>query len=180
MSKKELAARTGLSVSTVGSYLRLVGDIHLVEITNDRKYRLSDLGKKYIWGKDTKAPAEFMSDEQAKILQDFIIKDPFVSRTIFGIHTLVEVIFTLSKNTHPVSLDMVMDYFRKSSGKYFEWSSDKTIADGTKMYSNYATELGLIGRVGDKFYITPDGVRFVLLLQLHKAIKMVDALGISR
>jgi len=40
--------------------------------------------------------------------------------------------------------------------------------------------LGLIGRIGDKFYITPDGVKFILLLQLHKSIKIVDALGISR
>jgi len=180
MSKNELSVITALSVSTVSSYLRLVSDLNLVEITDDKKYRLSDLGKKYVWGKDTKAPIEFISDEQAKTLQDFIIKDPFASRTTFGIYTIVEVIFTLSKNTHPVPLNIVMDYFRKSSGKYFEWSTDKTIADGTKMYSNYATELGLIGRVGDKFYIAPDGIRFVLLLQLHKSIKMVDALGISR
>jgi len=180
MAREELAVETGLSASTVGSYLRLVKDLHLVESTGDKKYRLTDLGKKYVWCRDTKAPIGFISDEQAKTLQDFIIKDPFLSRTIFGIYTIVEVVFTLSKNTHPVPLDMVMDYFRKSSGKYFEWSTDKTITDGTKMYSNYATELGLIGRIGDKFYITPDGIRFVLLLQLHKAIKMVDALGISR
>ncbi|GAG82655.1 unnamed protein product, partial [marine sediment metagenome] len=82
MAKNELAVEIGLSVSTVGSYLRLVSDLHLVETTDDKKYRLSDLGKKYVWGKDTKAPIEFISDEQAKTLQDFIIKDPFVSRTI--------------------------------------------------------------------------------------------------
>jgi len=73
-----------------------------------------------------------------------------------------------------------MNYFRESSGKHFDWSTEKTTLDGSKMYSNYATELGLIGRIGEKLYITPDGIRFVLLLQLHKAIKMVDALGISR
>ena len=75
---------------------------------------------------------------------------------------------------------MIMNYFRESSGKHFEWSTRKTTLDGNKMYSNYATELGLIGRVGDKFYITPDGISFILLLQLHKTIKVIDALGISR
>lgn len=178
--KKELAEETGLSVSTVGSYLRLAEDLHLIETINSKKYQLTDLGKRYVWSKDIKAPVEFISDEQCRILQDFIIKDPFVSRTVFGIYTMVETVFTLSKNTYPVPLDMVMNYFRESSGKHFEWSTRKTTLDGTKMYSSYATELGLIGRIGDKFYITPDGVKFILLLQLHKSIKVIDALGISR
>jgi len=178
--RKELAEETGLSVSTVGSYLRLAKDLHLIEITDGKKYRLTNVGKKYVWSKDVKAPVEFISDEQARVLQDFIIKDPFVSRTVFGIYTMVETVFTLSKNTYPVPLNMVMNYFRESSGKHFEWATEKTILDGNKMYSNYATELGLIGRIGDKFYITPDGIRFILLLQLHKTIKVIDALGISR
>lgn len=48
------------------------------------------------------------------------------------------------------------------------------------MYSNYATELGLIGKIARQFYLTPVGIRFILLLQLHKAIKIVDALGLVR
>ncbi len=179
-TKQELAKEVNLSISTIGSYLRLAEDIYLTKIDEDKRYYLTDLGKKYVWGRETKAPVEFISDEQAKILQDFIIKDPFVSRTVFGIYTIVEVVFNLSRNTYPIPLNMVMNYFRDSSGKYFEWSTKKTVFDGTKMYSNYATELGLIGKIGDKFYITPDGVRFILLLQLHKTIKGIDALGISR
>jgi hypothetical protein len=178
--KKELAEETGLSVSTVGSYLRLAIDLHLIETTENKKYQLSDLGRKYVWSRDIKATVEFVSDDQSRVLQDFIIKDPFVSRTVFGIYTMVETVFTLSKNTYPVPLHMVMNYFRESSGKHFEWSTEKTTLDANKMYSNYAIELGLIGRIGDKFYITPDGIRFILLLQLHKTIKVIDALGISR
>ncbi|MBE0415057.1 MAG: hypothetical protein IBX36_00745 [Dehalococcoidia bacterium] len=178
--RKELAQDTGLSLSTVSSYFRLAKDLYLMETTDDKKYQLTTLGKKYVWARDIKAPIDFISDEQSRILQDFIIKDPFISRTVFGIYTMVETVFTLSKNTYPVPLDMVMSYFRESSGKYFEWSARKTMLDVNKMYSNYAAELGLIGRIGDKFYITPDGVRFILLLQLHKTIKIIDALGISR
>lgn len=178
--RKELAQDTGLSVSTVSSYFRLAKDLNLMETTDNKKYQLTTLGKKYVWARDIKAPIDFISNEQSRILQDFIIRDPFVSRTVFGIYTMVETVFTLSKNTYPVPLDMVMSYFRESSGKHFEWSARKTMLDGTKMYSNYTAELGLIGRIGDKFYITPDGVRFILLLQLHKTIKIIDALGISR
>lgn len=178
--KKELASDAKLSVSTIGSYLRLAADLHLIEATDNKKYQLADLGRKYVWSRDIKAPIEFISDEQSRVLQDFVIKDPFVSRTVFGIYTMVETVFTLSKNTYPVPLDMVMNYFRDSSGKHFEWPTKKATLDGNKMYSNYATELGLVGRIGDKFYITPDGIRFILLLQLHKTIKIIDALGISR
>jgi hypothetical protein len=91
----------------------------------------------------------------------------------------VESVFTLSKNTYPVPLNLVINYFKASSGKFFEWASQKATLDGTKMYSNYATELGLIGQIGNNFYITPNGVRFIILLQLHKTIKTVDALRIT-
>jgi len=177
--KEELVSKTGLSESTIGSYLRFAEEMRLVTKKNRREYLLTELGKKYVWNREPKAPNEHISEEQAKVLQDFIIKDPFASRAVYGIYTIVESVFTLSKNTYPVPLDLVINYFRDSSGKFFAWASQKAALDGTKMYSNYATELGLIGRIGDKFYITPNGVRFILLLQLHKTIKTVDALRIT-
>jgi hypothetical protein len=178
-TKEGLVRMTGLSRSTMGSYLRFAEEIRLVTKKNRNQYILTELGKKYVWNRDPNAPEECISDEQADVLQDFIIKDPFASRAIYGIYTIVESVFTLSKNTYPVPLNLAINYFRESSGKFFEWSSKKAALDGTKMYSNYATELGLIGRIGDKFYITPNGVRFILLLQLHKTIKTVDALRIT-
>jgi hypothetical protein len=178
-TKKALANKTALSESTVGSYLRFAEEMQLVAKRSRNEYTLTELGKKYVWNRDPKAPEDHISEEQAGVMQDFIIKDPFASRAIYGIYTIVESVFTLSKNTYPVPLDLVINYFRESSGKFFEWSSKKAALDGTKMYSNYATELGLIGQIGDKFYITPNGVRFILLLQLHKTIKTVDALRIT-
>ena len=175
--KNQLSAQLGLSESTIGSYLRFAEELHLVEKRN-KKFLLTDLGKKYVWNRDSRAPVDYISDEQTKILQEFIIKDPFASRVILGIYTMVEVVFNLAKNTYPVPLDIVNSNFRETSGKFFEWSSPKSALDGTKMYSNYAIELGLIGRLGDKFYITPDGVRFILLLQLHKAMQIVDSLRV--
>lgn len=175
--KKQLSSKLGLSESTIGSYLRFAQELHLVEKRN-KDFVLTDLGKKYVRNRDSRAPEDYVSDEQTRILQEFIIKDPFASRVILGIYTMVEVVFTLAKNTYPVPLDMVNSNFRESSGKFFEWASPKSALDGTKMYSNYAIELGLIGRLGNKFYITPDGVRFILLLQLHKAMHIIDSLRV--
>ncbi len=175
--QKQLSAKIGLSVSTIASYLRFAEGLRLVDRSN-KKFVLTDLGKKYVWNRDPHAPVDYISDEQTRILQEFIVKDPFASRVILGIYTMVEVVFTLAKNTYPVPLNMVNINFRDSSGKFFEWSSPKSALDGTKMYSKYAIELGLLGRVGDKFYITPDGVRFILLLQLHKAMQIVDSLRV--
>jgi len=179
-TKEELVSQTGLSESTIGSYLRFAEEMCLITKKNRSEYVLTELGKKYTLSRDPKAPEDHISEEQAEVLQDFITEDPFASRAIYGIYTIVESVFTLSKNTYPVPLDLVINYFRESSGKFFEWGSQKAALDGTKMYSNYAIELGLIGRIGNKFYVTPNGVRFILLLQLHKTIKTVDALRITK
>lgn len=178
-TREELVSKIELSKSTIASYLRFAEEMRLVVKKNRNEYSLTELGKKYVWNRNPKAPVEHISEEQVDVLQDFIIKDPFASRAIYGIYTIVESVFTLSKNTYPVPLDLLIEYFKKTAGKYFTWSSPKVALDGTKMYSNYATEIGLIGRIGDKFYITPNGVRFILLLQLHKTIKTVDALRIT-
>jgi hypothetical protein len=177
--KKQLSNKIGLSESTIGSYLRFAEELHLIKKI-DRKFVLTELGKKYVWNRDPQAPDDYIADEQTKILQEFIIKDPFASRVILGVYTMVEVVFTLAKNTYPVPLEMVINHFREGSGKFFEWSSPKSASDGARMYSNYAIELGLIGRIGDKFYITPDGVKFILLLQLHKAMQIVDSLRVLK
>ena len=44
------------------------------------------------------------------------------------------------------------------------------------MYVHYAAQLGMLARFGQQVYLTPAGFRFVLLLQLHKALKLLDAL----
>lgn len=179
-TQEDLAKETHLSKSTIGSYLRLAEELCLVRKNERKHFSLTDIGKKYFWNRDPKAPIEHISDAQAETIRNFIVGDPFASRSIFGIYTIVEVVFTLSRNTYPVPIKMVVNHFRDSSGKFFEWPTIKSAVDGTKMYSNYAAELGLIGQIGNKFYITPDGVRFILLLQLHRSIKVVDALGIPR
>ncbi len=125
-------------------------------------------------------PPNNLSEAQAAVLRGFIVKDPFASATIFGIFSMVEVIFNLARNSYPVSRKLVISHFREAAGKLFEWSEAKTAYHGTRMYSNYAIALGLLGRSGDSLYLTPDGIRFILLLQLHKSLKMIDVVGLGQ
>ena len=56
---------------------------------------------------------------------------------------------------------------------------DKAKYNATKMYSNYAIDLGLLGESGDTLYITPEGFRFTIQMQLHKSLRMVDSLNLT-
>lgn len=170
----EVAAETDLSIRTVGNHLRFAEQLHLVR-RDSKKVFLTTLGKQYVINRNQSLSTDIVTDEQAKIIQDFILENPFASPTIFGIYQIVETTFNLARNVYPVPQDMVMSHFRDASGKRFEWATEKSVYHGTRMYSNYAVELGLLAKVGDKLLVTPNGIRFVLLLQLHKGIRMVNA-----
>jgi len=170
---EEVAARIDLSVKTVRNHLRFAEQLHLVE-RDSKKAFLTTLGKQYVVNRDPSFLTDTVTNEQAEVIQGFILENPFASPTIFGIYQIVETTFNLARNVYPVPLDMIMSHFRDASGKRFEWATEKSVYHGTRMYSNYAVELGLLAKVGDKLLVTPNGVRFVLLLQLHKGIRMVN------
>lgn len=175
---KGIASRIGLSEKTVANHLRLSIELKLVE-RDKNSFSLTALGREYLEARNPDMPPNYISEEQADVLRSFIVKDPFASATIFGIYSMVEVVFTLARNGYPVSRELVISHFREATGKLFEWSESKTAYHGTRMYSNYAIELGLLGQSGDSLYLTPDGIRFILLLQLHKSLKMIDAVRLG-
>ncbi len=171
----DLPEKTGLSKRSVSNHLRFAEQLCLVSIANQTTC-LTDLGQRYVLAQDSRLPYDSVSEDQARLLKDFIVRDPFVTPTVFGIYQMIEAVFALSRNTYPVPLDLVMPYFRDACGKQYQWQTSRSIYHGTRMYSNYGIELGLLGKVSDKLMLTPNGIRFILLLQLHKGIKMVDAL----
>ncbi|MEX0799905.1 MAG: hypothetical protein WD379_01665 [Dehalococcoidia bacterium] len=171
----QLAGATGLSERSIANHLRFAQELQLVS-HEGRKFTLTEAGEEYVAAREASMPPGHTSEQQTEVLKSLIIKDPFASPTIFGVYTLVEAVFSLSRNGYPVPWDSLTTFFREASGKRFEWAAAKTEYHGTRMYSNYAAELGLLGRVGHNLYLTPDGLRFILLLQLHKSIKMIDAL----
>jgi len=175
---KELARAIFLSPRSVSNHLRFAQELRLVQ-RSGRFYELTVLGEEFVKYADSQAPAEELSEKQAQCLREFIVRDPFASATVFGIYSMVDAVFTLARNVYPVPKDLAMNFFRDASGKLFEWSSQITAYHGLRMYSNYAADLGLLGTYGQDLYLTPDGLRFILLLQLHKSIKMVDLLHLQ-
>lgn len=175
---RAIAPRIRLSEKTVANHLRLALELKLVERDRNR-FSLSRLGRDYVRARNPDMPPDHLSEDQAAVLRAFIVKDPFATSTIFGIYSMVEVVFNLARNGYPVSRHLVISHFRETTGKLSEWSEAKTAYHGTRMYSNYAIELGLLGRSGDSLYLTPDGIRFILLLQLHKSLKLIDVVGLG-
>lgn len=172
-SVSDLAQKTNLSKSTVGSYLRLSNELGLTKTKPN--VILTDLGIEYVEKKDTEKPVEFISESQTEVLKNFITSNPFSSPAIFGIYSAVETIFVLSKNFYPVPLKEASKHFAYLVGKHNEWAS-KASNDAFIMYSNYCIDLGLLAKVNRDYYITPSGIRFILLLELNKSILFVNSI----
>ena len=172
----ELTRILDISKNSIRNHLIFAEKLSLVR-KEGLKYFLTDFGVDYINARDSKLSENFLSEKQTTLLQNKIARDPFASEIIFGIYTVVEAIFTLARNEYPVHLDHLIEYFKETVGKRTEWNTKRSSWLGASAYSNFAVELGLVARVGNNMMLTPAGFRFILMLQLHKGIKIVDALG---
>jgi hypothetical protein len=162
-----------LSKSTVGSYPRLSNELGLTKFNHKPHVVLTELGMEYAELVDKSI--EFISEAQTEVLKNFITTNPFSSPAIFGIYSAVETIFVLSKNFYPVPLKESSRQFSYLTGKHDEWAL-KAQTDAFIMYSNYCIDLGLLAKVNRDYYITPSGIRFILLLELNKSILFVNSI----
>lgn len=177
-SVKELHNLIGGSSRTLYNKIKFANELRLVNWKPNRdEITLSNLGFEYVKRKDVFLPQR-LSEEQASLLKQFVIKYPFESPVILGIASIVESVFSLAKNTYPVPFEQLLDYFTDYSGKHFDWQTKKSRFNGTKMYSNYATDLGLLGKSGETIFLTPEGFRFTIQMQLHKSLQLMDSLRI--
>ena len=170
-----IAQELNITRKTLNNRFRLAKDLTLLHGAT-QKVALTEIGKKFVDRIDPQIGLDLVSDKQAELMRDFIARSPFDSAAIFGIYSMVDAVWTLSRNTYPVGIDLLSPYFRDTIGKNFDWKTDKALSNGVRMYSNYAIELGLLGRVGNMFYLTPAGSGFILLLQLHKSVNYVDSM----
>ncbi len=176
---QELVDSIGLSKSTVISYLTLLSELGLVA-KQQETFALSEAGEIYVRLRDEKGVTQAISEPQAALLRQLIVENPFASGTVHGIFAVVECVMLLARNSYPVPLELLCDYFTLTVGTRSQWQHPKTRMDATLMYVHYAAQLGLLARIGQQVYLTPDGIRFILLLQLHKALKLLDALEQQR
>ncbi len=68
ISIDELSKKTGLSKSTVGSYLRLSSELGLTH--KNKEISLTNLGRNYVDKKTQTARIEYINDEQTEILKE--------------------------------------------------------------------------------------------------------------
>ncbi len=73
----------------------------------------------------------------------------------------------------------LIEYFSYFAGKHFDWQTGKAKYNATRMYSNYAVDLGLLGKTNNAIFITPEGMRFTVQMQLHKSLKMMESLKLA-
>lgn len=175
---KELQNLVGGSVKTLYNKIKFACELRLINWTrNQSEIHLSKLGVEYIKLQDVALPQR-LSESQANLLKEFVMKNPYESSVILGIASIAEAVFTLAKNTYPVPMLQLIQYFTPHSGKHFDWQTPKARFNGAKMYSNYATDLGLLGKSGESIFLTPEGFRFTLQMQLHKSLKLMESVKI--
>jgi hypothetical protein len=178
-SIKELQNKIGGSSKTLYNKIKFADELGLLIWNSKNDYIvLSEIGKRYISAKDDYYN-EILSEEQSKILRNQVIENPYNSSVILGIASMVECIFSLSKTSYPVSLSQLEHFFTIYSGKIYDWQTKKAQKYGAKMYSNYAIDLGLIAKTDDKVYLTPEGFKFVVQMQLHKSLKLMNNLVVN-
>lgn len=174
----KLRELVGGSQKTLYNKIKFAFELRLINwIPNQDSISLTELGKQYVRYKDKVLP-ERLSEEQARLLCDFVMKNPYESPIILGIAAVVESVFALSKNTYPVPMKQLIEYFAFYAGKYFDWQTPKAKFNATRMYSNYAVDLGLLAKTDETIYLTPDGFRFTVQMQMHKSLKMIESMRI--
>jgi len=174
--QEEIATKTGLSKQSVHNHLKVAKEFGLVR-ERDKNYFLTDIGDQYAQNINRDTFIDRLNDDQIGILKQFVASDPFYSSTVFGIYSIVESAFLLSRNSYPLRLADLREMFKKVSGKVNEWQAEKSLSTATYTFLNFAIELELLGKVGQQVVITPAGFRFILMLQLHKSIEMIESLS---
>ncbi|HMU99416.1 MAG TPA: helix-turn-helix domain-containing protein [Chitinophagales bacterium] len=172
-SVEAIAQNTKLSESSVKNHLRLGRELGLIRQRKHLFY-LTDIGDKYSDNFNEEIFLDKLTNVQKELLKEFVSKDPFFSSTVFGIYSIVESCFILSRNTYPILLKELRHLFQIHSGKSNEWRAERTVNTATYTFLNFAIDLDLLGKLGNQIVITPAGFRFILMLQLYKSIEMID------
>lgn len=177
--QEDIAEKTQLSKQSIHNHLKVAKEFGLVR-ERDRNYFLTDIGDQYVQFCNKDALIEQLSEKQIEILKRFVANDPFYSSTVFGVYSIVESAFLLSRNSYPIELLNLRNMFQNVSGKVKEWQAKKSLSTATYTFLNFAIDLELLGKIGKQIVITPAGFRFILMLQLHKSIEMIESLSINK
>lgn len=177
--QEDIAEKTGLSKQSIHNHLKVAKEFGLVR-ERDKHYFLTDIGDQYVQSCNKDTLIDQLTERQVEILKHFVADDPFYSSTVFGVYSIVESAFLLSRNSYPIELLELRKMFQNISGKVKEWQAEKSLSTATYTFLNFAIDLELLGKIGQQIVITPAGFRFILMLQLHKSIEMIESLSIQK
>lgn len=178
-SVKELQLRTEGSPKSLYNKIKFSCELGLINwVPNGDYIALSKLGENYVDAKDEYFE-HILSEKQTVLLKNHVMHNPYESAVILGIASMVECVFVLSKTTYPVPIIQLEEYFTFYSGKIYDWQSEKAKKHGAKMYSNYAIDLGLLAKTDASVFLTPEGFKFVIQMQLHKSLKLMNCFTMS-
>jgi len=173
--QEDIAEKTQLSKQSIHNHLKIAREFGLVR-ERHKHYFLSDIGDEYVQACNKDIFIDQLTERQVEILKHFVASDPFYSSTVFGVYSVVESAFILSRNSYPIELSDLRSMFKHVSGKDKEWQAEKSLSTATYTFLNFAIDLELLGKIGQQIVITPAGFRFILMLQLHKSIEMIESM----
>jgi len=177
LSKKnsfnDICKLQNLTRNTIHNRLAVASLMGLI-IKNNKEYEFTDLGKKII-----KAEGKIINDrfnaDQFELISNFVTENPFFSQITFSILSVVDTVFILSKADYPVKYEYFQDFFVRSLGKDKTWKTSKAKLTGTYHFVNYAEELSFIQRFENFIFLTPKGIKALLIFQMNRAIKLINA-----
>ncbi len=172
-SFEDICKIENMAHNTIFNRLAVARLLNLVE-KSKKGYTLTGLGDKLI-NAEGKIAEERFNESQFKILSEFVKENPFFSQITFSILSVVDTIFILSKAEYPVKYDKFQDFFVRSLGKDKSWIQPQAKLTGTYHFANYAEELGFIQRIRKELFLTPKGVQAILIFQLNRAIRLINA-----
>ena len=161
------------SRNTIHNRFAVANLIGLIE-KDKRNYSLSTLGENVIKAEDRISDERF-NEKQFELISGFVKENPFFSQITFSVMSVVDTIFILSKAEYPVPYKDFQVFFVRSLGKNQTWTKPRAQLTGTYHFANYAEELGFIQRVRNDLFLTPRGIQAILIFQLNRSIKLINA-----
>lgn len=116
-----------------------------------------------------------VTDPQAEVVIDLLYQEPFFSDLTYSLVTLLEAVFELSKNTHPVQRADLRDWYAVKIGKQNAWTAERTRTDAVRWFGSTLDELGLVSKQDTRYYLTPGGIDLLSYFNIDKGKEMIRA-----
>ena len=107
----------------IRNFRKAATELALVHTSKDGTV-LTERGERYVEAGDYEQRPWQVTAEQADIVVDLLYEDPFYSDLTYSLVALVDSVFELSKNVHPVPRDRLKDWYTERVIERFTWLSD--------------------------------------------------------